>query len=304
MTAAQPVPNLAAEADSANPSRVFKLRSYSSVFFLYPTLAMAALSGIIFGFGERTPDEPGTVGLVFTLFFFVNLTILAFDYTKKATITVGLTSIIVGLLAGISPLIADMISGMFNKPLFMNGSFYWLWTLLLLMFMGVAYGLSRLEHWTINGTDLVRHRVMQQGERFSVAELTVYVEIKDVAEYALLRSGNIVIYEGEGPPLVRFENVPNVKKVEARLQARLAQARYALPLHEIITEEELYDEVPEAPSVSDDAQASDRRPAATTISSSSSSVSSSAPSSAPSLSSSALVPPDLSAPPPSGSEPS
>ena len=109
------IPLVMVSEKTAEPSakRPLRLHTISSVVFLYPSVIMAIACGIGSGFGHRTTESPGKLGLIFTLFFFVNLTVITFEYTKKSSLTVIGFSLIMGILGWQSDLAARMMKGIF-----------------------------------------------------------------------------------------------------------------------------------------------------------------------------------------------
>ena len=206
-----------------------KLRHCSPIIFLYPSVVMAIACGIGSGFGQRSAESPGKLGLVFTLFFFVNLTVITFEYTKKSSLAVLGVSLLVGILGWQSDMVAHLIRAIFDQPLFMNATYYWIWAMFLLFLIGFAWVSSQIEHWRVEGDQFVRRGLWKQQESYSVASLTMTAEVSDVLEYALLKSGRITVYQAPGIPVVRLRNVINVKVIGAQLLAALENARRAMP---------------------------------------------------------------------------
>jgi hypothetical protein len=205
------------------------LRGYPPVIYLYPSLILGALCGLLSVLGTRTYENPGILGTVFVVGVFFNLTVLTFKYTKRTSTNMGWVLLSMGALAAIFEGFGEFISKAFTQSLFMNGSFYGLWTVLLLILVSLAIGLARMDTWTIQGTELVRSHGFGSSERYPILGLRVETQTDDLAAYALLRAGHISIFGGPGLPIAHFTNVPNVKAVEAKLQQHLTQAQNALP---------------------------------------------------------------------------
>ena len=170
------------------------VRPLPAVVYLYPTLVCALLCGLVVQLGGASEANPGATGIVFTLVFFLNLSVLAFEYTRMMAIVLGLVGIILGLLAGFYPGLRDLIREVLDQPMFMNATFYWIWaggfgSLLLLVLLE-----TRFDYWEITSNEIVHRRgVMGDVERWPAPNLRMSKEIKDVVEYLLLRSGRLVL---------------------------------------------------------------------------------------------------------------
>ena len=210
-------------------SEPLELRSYGSAIYLYPSLVLGGLCGLLSVLGSRTPENPGILGTVFVVGVFFNFSVLAFKYTKRTSANVGWALLASLALAAIFESFGDLVSKAFTQSLFMNGSFYGLWTIFMGLLLGLAFGTARMDTWTIQGTELVRNHGIGDSERHPVVGLKVVIQTDDLAAYGLLRAGHISIYGPPGLPVAHFTNVPHVKAVEAKLRQQLIQAQSALP---------------------------------------------------------------------------
>jgi prepilin signal peptidase PulO-like enzyme (type II secretory pathway) len=207
------------------PDRVV-IRPLSGVIFLYPTLIAALICGTIVAAGGADAKEPGSTGLVFTLTFFFNLSIVAFDYTRLTSIVLVLLGVILGLLSVMFHGVGHFIQSALNQPLFMNSTFYWVWSACLALIFGLVLMRTWFDYWEVRSNELLHHHgFLGDVERWPAPDMRISKEIKDVMEYALARSGRLVLIpKGETRAIV-IDNVPRINKVENDIQTLLSALR-------------------------------------------------------------------------------
>ncbi|MFN3198904.1 MAG: hypothetical protein ACE366_10905 [Bradymonadia bacterium] len=215
------------------PSRVV-IRPYPSVIYFYPTLIAALAAGLYMHFtvGDVPPADlllnPGPVGLIFTLLFFFNLSVVAFDYTRLTSIVVVLVVVIVGLLSSIYPQIQNMIQSLLKQHLFMNSTFYFVWAIGFAMIFIAVFVKVRFNYWEIKNNELLHHHgFLGDVERWPAPQMRISKEISDVIEYVLIRGGRLVLIPSGERRAIVLDNVPNISKVEARMQHILSTLRVA-----------------------------------------------------------------------------
>ena len=217
-----------AEAAAAGhrPADSIKIRTFSDVIYLYPTWIASVICGLVVKFSGADLADPGSTGLVFSLLFFFNLTIIAFDYTRLTSVVILLIMVILGLLSSMYAGFRHALINLFDQPLFMNTSFYWTWAVLFTLVMAGVFIKSRLDYWELRNQELLHHHgFMGDTERMPAPNLRINKEINDVAEYMLLRAGRLVIVpRGESRAIV-IDNVPGINTVERRMQEILGTLR-------------------------------------------------------------------------------
>ncbi|NUN12214.1 MAG: hypothetical protein HUU55_01110 [Myxococcales bacterium] len=212
---------------SPPPGRVV-IRSYSPIVFLYPSLLAAILCGIWVTATGATPETPGASGLVFSLVLFVNLSIIAFDFGRLASILIVLVAVILGLLSTIYPGIGDTIRAVMDQPVFMNATFYWVWAVLIFMLIFLVFLKSRFDYWEIKNNELLHHHgFLGDVERWPAPGMRMSKEIHDVLEYLLCRSGRLVLVPEREQRAIVIDTVLNVNRVENQIQTLLSTLRVA-----------------------------------------------------------------------------
>ena len=204
------------------------IRSYASVVYLYPSLLLAIGCGLWVNFSAATPDKPGVAGIVFALFFFFNLTIIAFDYTRLTSVVIILLLVILALVTAMYPGIGDVITDVLSQPLFMNSTFYWVWAIGIAFLLIGVFIKTRFDYWEVKNNELLHHHgLLGDVERWPAPNMRNSKEITDVLEFALLRSGRLVLMPAREPRAIVIDNVPNINHIEHNMQKLLSTLRVA-----------------------------------------------------------------------------
>lgn len=202
------------------------IRPFSDIIFLYPSWLMSIICGIWVSMGDASPTNPGASGILFTLVFFFNLTVMAFDYTRIMSIVILLTVVILGLLSSMYPSIGHFITSALDQPMFMNSTFYWVWAVALTILLVIVIGKTRFDYWVVNNNELLHHHgLLGDVERWPAPNMRISKEIRDVMEYALLRSGRLVLMPSRESRAIVIDNVPNINRVEIHMQKLLSTLR-------------------------------------------------------------------------------
>jgi hypothetical protein len=204
------------------------IRSYPKAIFLYPSFLAAVLATILAATMHKTAEGnwPILPGNIFFTIFTINLLIFAWDFSRAGFITVILLGIICLLGGALLEIKLDVLGGIANFLGHIKLSAHPHVYLLLSLVLGFVIGLSviqaRLDYWEVHGNELLHITgFVGNVERFPAPNLRFRKELPDVFEYALLRSGTLVLepVTGERHPL---PNVINITGVERRIEAMLS----------------------------------------------------------------------------------
>ncbi|MEZ4464906.1 MAG: hypothetical protein R3F43_10510 [bacterium] len=225
MSDAQSAPKSAAKTPSKPEDRLI-IRPLSNIVFMYPSWIASWIFALVMSMGNASPEVPGYSGIVFTLFFFFNLSIVAFDYTRLTSIVIALILVILGLLSAMYPVVGEVIRDVFNQPLFMNATFYWVWAVGFTIILFAVLVKTRFDYWEIKNNELLHHHgLLGDVERWPAPDLRISKEINDVMEFLLLGAGRLVLVPQREPRALVIENVPNINRVEKRMQQLLGTLR-------------------------------------------------------------------------------
>ena len=209
---------MAVSKGGSNTDRLI-IRPYSDIIYLYPSLVAAIGCGLWVSFGDASLAEPGASGIVFTLIFFFNLSIVAFDYTRLTSIVIALLVVILSLVSTMYPGFGEFIHKVLDRPMFMNATFYWIWAISLGTILMASLIKTRFDYWEIKNNELLHHHgLLGDVERWPAPNMRISKEIRDVMEYLLFRSGRLVLMPASDPRAIIIDNVPNISKVETEMQ--------------------------------------------------------------------------------------
>ncbi len=211
---------------SEKPSERLIIRPLSDAIYFYPSIIAAIVCGIVVESTAASPATPGQTGLIFTLVFFFNLTIVSFNYTRLSSIVIGLLVVVVSLLSTIYPAIGEFFVKFMEQPLFMNATFYWVFATGLSLVILTALIKARFDYWEIKNNELVHyHGLLGDTERWPAPNMRVTTEIKDVMEYLLCRSGRLVLIPQREHRALILDNVVGISNIEVRMQRLLNTLR-------------------------------------------------------------------------------
>lgn len=207
------------EGSSSSGGERLIIRPYSDIIYLYPSLIAAVACGLWVSMSGATVATPGASGIVFTLIFFFNLSIVAFDYTRLTSIVIALIVVIMSLVSAMYPGFGTFLHGLLNHPIFMDTTFYWVWASGLGVTLAATLVKTRFDYWEIKNNELLHHHgLLGDVERWPAPNMRISKEIRDVMEYLLFRSGRLVLMPSREPRAIIIDNVPNISKVEVKMQ--------------------------------------------------------------------------------------
>lgn len=163
------------------------------------------------------------MGLAFLCVLAVNLIVLSFDFPRMTAVAAIFGLVGVGLLVVVINRYVDLVSPallILSKVNFRaNGQFYFGLAGILLSVYLVAWIVSQFDYWELTPNELRhRHGPFGDTERYPAPNIKLDVELHDVFEYLLLRSGRLIIYPlGERRALV-LDNVFGIRSVERRIK--------------------------------------------------------------------------------------
>ncbi len=186
-----------------------KLRSYPKVIFLYPLLIASFVLWIIQF--ALTYLEPW-LGNIWMIILFINLFIMAFDFSSTKFFLLILAVVIIVLLlvfllpGGIVP------SGAFNFNLGLPAEFYFISTIILAFILGLVLLSAQFDYWKIERNEIYHKAgIFTSAERIPTKSLRIKKEIPDVFEFFILRAGSITLMPGHGD-VIPLNTVLNVNK--------------------------------------------------------------------------------------------
>jgi hypothetical protein len=183
----------------------------------------------------RVPDASPAVGhtyqfwcaRIFLAVLGMNLVVISFEFPRTTSLTwffaistLCLASwFLFSLYDNLAPALLQGVLAI--KPL-ANGSFYMIFTtIMLLLFVAVLVS-RRVDYWEVRGNELLHHHgFLSNLERFNAPNLRIDKEITDLFEYLLLRSGRLVIHCSNERRAIVLENVLGIDKKERQITQML-----------------------------------------------------------------------------------
>jgi hypothetical protein len=230
-TAKSPEGALTARPKHELPNRIL-LIPYPKIVFLYPTMLMALVAGVIMNFCGASLEASNTtavvVSVIFLAVFSVNLVILGFDFPRTTSLTAFF--LIVAVALGLTLLFVqkpDWLPAIEHiltqyRPL-ANATLYWSIAAVLGVITLVAIFYARFDCWEARPNELLHHHGLWGNlERFSAPGLRIDKEINDVFEYLLLRSGRLILHPSNERRSIILDNIPFIKRKEETITRMLS----------------------------------------------------------------------------------
>ncbi|MHA1195514.1 MAG: hypothetical protein ACTSRH_01760 [Promethearchaeota archaeon] len=195
------------------------LRSYPKVIFFWPLLIT---SFILWLLQLLYPTPVAIFGNVWMIVFFINLFIIAFDFssTKFFVLVLIIVVVILLLIFLVIPNYALPALPAFN--LMITAEFYLAVTLILVFILGFVVLSSRFDYWKIERNEIYhKSGIFTSAERIPTKSLRIKKSIPDVFEFFLLRSGSITLMPGHGD-VIPLNTVLNVNKKADQIDTLLS----------------------------------------------------------------------------------
>lgn len=186
------------------------LRSYPKVIFLWPLLAVSFILWLI----QYFIGEPvAWMGNFWLIVLFVNIFIMAFDFSSAKFFVLVMVVVVVLLLVFflvIPNVSIPVFTSSFNVGL--TWQFYLIITIILGFILGMVWLSSRFDYWKIERNEIYHKKgVFSSAERIPTKSLRIKKEIPDVFEFFVLRAGSITLMPGGGD-VIPLQTVLNINK--------------------------------------------------------------------------------------------
>lgn len=209
------------------------IRSWPKIVLMVPTLVTAIVCGILMGlYGEPEPKADfGIVhlaGLAFLLMLLLNLTVLLYDLSLRGFMIVVLLLAVlilaIFLIGTRHQGIWQSIANALSVKVYANAAFYFLFAVVLLLNLAIAFVMTRFHYWQIENNEIIiHHGFMSEQERHPTAQARFKLVIEDVVEYALMGSGKLVFYFGDDKSEHELTTVPFVHRKAKMLDELLGR---------------------------------------------------------------------------------
>ncbi len=227
-TPLEPEPASEPTKSSDSPPKKILLVSYPKLVFLYPTFITAIVCGILTSInGNQETDWSHLFSLFFLGVMTLNLVVLTFDFPRTTSLTlfffVAMTIMGLYLLFHFNPELMPVVGNVIHalKP-FANSNFYFLFAAVLFVFYLAILVAVRFDYWEVRPNELLHHHgFLSDLKRYPAPNLRIDKEINDVFEYALLRSGRLILHARHESRAIVLDNVLFINNKEQRLTKML-----------------------------------------------------------------------------------
>ena len=196
------------------------LRSYPKVIFFWPvTLVSFVLWLLQMVVGEPEP----WFGNFWLIVFFVNMFIVAFDFSSsKFFVLIMVVVVVVLLLIFLVPGLFDPITSGEGFDPKLTAEFYLVTTIIMAFILGLVVLSSRFDYWKIERNEIYHKKgIFSSAERMPTKSLRIKKEIPDVFEFFILRAGSITLMPGHGD-VINLPTVLNINKKQKHIDYLLS----------------------------------------------------------------------------------
>jgi hypothetical protein len=181
----------------------------------------------------RFSSPQNVLAILFLTVFALNLLTMALDFPRFTVIALVLLCAALGFfilwLNVYFELLPPVVRGLESVYAVANASFYFLFATIILVIMLVIWATRYLDYWEILPNEILHnHGPFSDLERYPTFNLKFDKEIPDILEYALLRSGRLVLHVPGQSKAIVLDNVlwinhkeEELKKLMSRMEVRV-----------------------------------------------------------------------------------
>ncbi len=195
------------------------LRSYPKVIFFWP---MAFVSLVLWLLQMIYPTPVALLGNIWLVVFFINMFIVAFDFSSsKFFVLIMVVVVVVLLLVFLVPgMFTATSGGEFNPGI--TAEFYLVVSITMAFILGLVVLSSRFDYWKIERNEIYHKKgIFSSAERMPTKSLRIKKEIPDVFEFFILRAGSITLMPGHGD-VIPLPTVLNINKKQKHIDYLLS----------------------------------------------------------------------------------
>lgn len=198
------------------------LRSYPKVIFFYPTFLASLILWVI----QLIIGSPNFVlGYFWVGIFFINMFVIAFDFSSTKFFVLILIIVIVAVLMVF--LLPNLnIGGVFPEDPFnlgLTANFYLTMTIIFGFILGIVLISTRFDYWKVERNEIYhKSGIFSSAERYPVQSLRIKKSIPDVFEFLFLRAGKIVLMPGEREEIITLPTVLNINNKSEQIDHLLS----------------------------------------------------------------------------------
>jgi hypothetical protein len=177
---------------------------------------------------RRFSQPQNVLGMIFLIIFGLNLLVMAIDFPRFTIIALILLAAAVGFFIlwlnvyfNLIPPIVAVLESIYAVA---NSGFYFMLATAMLINFGIIWATRYLDYWEILPNEILHnHGPFSDLERFPTFNMKFDKEIPDILEYALLRSGRLVLHVPTERKAIVLDNVLWIDSKEAELKKLMSR---------------------------------------------------------------------------------
>ena len=187
------------------------LRSFPKVIFFYP---LFFTSLILWPIQAVLGDPVAGLGYFWMGMFFVNLFVIAFDFssTKFFVLILAIVVVVLLVLFLVVPTVdlPENVSIEFNIGI--TAEFYMIAAIILGIILAFVVISAFFDYWKVERNEIYHKKgIFSQAERYPVKSLRIKKDIPDVFEFFALRAGSITLMPSK-EEIIHLNTVLNINK--------------------------------------------------------------------------------------------
>lgn len=215
-----------------------KIRSYSSMILFFPSFIVSLTFGItqlLLNRAGRAPLEIATVnsgymdilGIIFLIFFSLNLILIAFDFNSARTIILALLLvIIIGTFFLLNAVYGFLESIQLTMRVYFSTQVYFAIASLLFVILIVTVIVAHTNYYIVEGNELLHRKGLLGGiERYPATNMSIIKEYPDIIEYGLFKFGTLILTPPRATKSIILKNVARIDKKEKTINEILSRLK-------------------------------------------------------------------------------
>jgi hypothetical protein len=231
--------------------RGIKIFTYPKIIFIWPSVFFALICGFGMLFVQDETKDPtkrvdltlsaaaadapevqvirrftsvqNLLAITFLAVFAINMLIMAIDFPRFTIIAMILGAAALAFfllwLNVYFKIVPPLVNFLEHIYVVANSGFYFLFATITLIVFGIIYATRFLDYWVILPNEILHnHGPFSDLERFPTFNLKFDKEIPDILEYALLRSGRLVLHVANERRAIVLDNVLWIESKEQKLK--------------------------------------------------------------------------------------
>ena len=215
-----------------------KIRSYSSMILFFPTFIVSLIFGItqlLLNMYRVIPLEEIIVGkgymdilgIIFLIFFSLNLILIAFDFNRARSMIIALLIIIVvGSFFLLNAFLGFLENIQLTMRVYLSTQVYFALAILLFLILVITVIAANTNYYIVEGNELLHRKGLLGGiERLPATDMTIVKEYPDIIEWAFFRFGTLILTPPRATKSIILKNVPGIDKKEKAINEILSRLK-------------------------------------------------------------------------------